>query len=117
MAYKNAKSLTDLEGMTEGNSLLYTDKLVHEYEEKNLFIPTFTMDRKYGRLSNGGLAQVVFGLGHSVGVGLVHENEFAERLAEQRRHHPIGFGKNFRHNRLDCAEWLQHVHVLRALAT
>jgi electron transfer flavoprotein beta subunit len=44
MAYKNAKSLTDLEGMTEGNSLLYTDKLVHEYEEKNLFIPTFTMD-------------------------------------------------------------------------
>ncbi len=44
MAYKNAKSLTDLEGMTEGNSLLYTDKLVHEFEEKNLFIPTFTMD-------------------------------------------------------------------------
>jgi len=44
MAYKNAKSLTDLEGMTEGNSLLYTDKLVHEFEEKNLFIPTYTMD-------------------------------------------------------------------------
>ena len=44
MAYKNAKSLTDLEGMTEGNSLLYTDKLVHEFQEKNLFIPTFTMD-------------------------------------------------------------------------
>lgn len=44
MAYKNAKSLTDLEGMTEGNSLLYIDKLVHEYKERNLFIETFTMD-------------------------------------------------------------------------
>ncbi|MBN8547031.1 MAG: electron transfer flavoprotein subunit beta/FixA family protein [Ignavibacteria bacterium] len=44
MAYKGAKSLMDLEKMTEGNSLLYTDKLQHEYEEKNLFIPTLTMD-------------------------------------------------------------------------
>lgn len=44
MAYKGAKSLMDLEKMTEGNSLLYTDKLQHEYEERNLFIPTLTMD-------------------------------------------------------------------------
>jgi len=44
MAYKGAKSLTELEALTEGNSLLYIDKLVHEYEEKNLFIPTLTMD-------------------------------------------------------------------------
>ena len=44
MAYKGAKSLMDLEKMTEGNSLLYTDKLQHEYEERGLFIPTLTMD-------------------------------------------------------------------------
>lgn len=44
MAFKNAKSLTDLEAMADGNSLLYTDKLIHEYKERNLFIPTFTMD-------------------------------------------------------------------------
>lgn len=44
MAYKNARSLTDLEAMADGNSLLYTDKLIHEYQERNLFIPTFTMD-------------------------------------------------------------------------
>jgi electron transfer flavoprotein beta subunit len=44
MAYKGAKSLMDLEKLTEGNSLLYTDTLRHEYEEKNLFIPTLTMD-------------------------------------------------------------------------
>lgn len=44
MAYKNAKSLTDLENLADGNSLLYIDKLVHEYEEKNLLIHTFTMD-------------------------------------------------------------------------
>ena len=72
--------------------------------------------RQHGRLSDGSLAQIVFGLGHGGGVGLVHEDKFAERLAQQRRHHAIGFGKNFRHNRLHCAEWLQHVHVLRALA-
>ncbi|MCC6638203.1 MAG: hypothetical protein IT278_10790 [Ignavibacteriaceae bacterium] len=34
----------DLEKLTEGNSLLYSDTLRHEYEEKNLFIPTLTMD-------------------------------------------------------------------------
>ena len=44
MAYKNAKSLMDLEKMTEGNSLLYIDKLVQEFEEKNLYIKTLTMD-------------------------------------------------------------------------
>lgn len=44
MAYKNAKSLMDLEKLTEGNSLLYIDKLVHEYKEKHLFINTLTMD-------------------------------------------------------------------------
>ncbi len=44
MAYKNAKSLIDLEKLTEENSLLYIDKLVHEYEERGLFIKTLTMD-------------------------------------------------------------------------
>jgi electron transfer flavoprotein beta subunit len=44
MRYKNARSLTDLEKLTEGNSLLYIDKLVFEYKERNLFIPTLTMD-------------------------------------------------------------------------
>jgi electron transfer flavoprotein beta subunit len=44
MAYKGAKSLIELEKMTEGNSLLYIDKLVHEYETRSLFIHTLTMD-------------------------------------------------------------------------
>ncbi|MFI5252630.1 MAG: electron transfer flavoprotein subunit beta/FixA family protein [Bacteroidota bacterium] len=44
MAYKNAKSLMDLEKITEGNSLLYIDKLVHEYKSRSLYIPTLTMD-------------------------------------------------------------------------
>jgi len=44
MAYKNAKSLTDLEMMAEGNSLLYVDKLVHEFASRSLFIPTLTTD-------------------------------------------------------------------------
>ena len=71
---------------------------------------------QHGRLRDRGLAQIVFGFGDGIGVGLVNEDEFAERLAEQRRHHAIGFGKSFGHNRLRRAERSQHVHVLRALA-
>lgn len=44
MTYKGAKSLPELESMAEGNSLLYVDHLVHEYELRQLFIPTLTMD-------------------------------------------------------------------------
>jgi electron transfer flavoprotein beta subunit len=44
MAYKNARSLVELEKMVEGNSLLYIDDLKDEYISKSLFIKTFTMD-------------------------------------------------------------------------
>ncbi len=44
MKYKGAKSLSELEKLTEGNSLLYIDNLLHEYQERNLFIPTLTTD-------------------------------------------------------------------------
>ncbi len=44
MAFKGAKSLLDLEKMTEENSLLYIDKLLNEYEEKGLLIKTITTD-------------------------------------------------------------------------
>ena len=44
MAYKNAKTLSELEQMTEANSLLYIDTLLDEYKAKKLYIPTFTMD-------------------------------------------------------------------------
>lgn len=44
MAYKNAKTLSELEKLTEGNSLLYIDQLKDEYESRGLYIKTFTMD-------------------------------------------------------------------------
>lgn len=44
MAYKNARSLLELEKMTDANSLLYIDQLKEEYIAKGLFIPTFTAD-------------------------------------------------------------------------
>lgn len=44
MAFKGAHSLMEIEKMAEGNSLLYVDTLVHEYELRNLFIKTLTMD-------------------------------------------------------------------------
>ena len=44
MAYKNARTLLELEKMTEANSLLYVDQLEEEYRLKGLFIPTLTTD-------------------------------------------------------------------------
>jgi electron transfer flavoprotein beta subunit len=44
MAYKNAKSLVELEKMSNQNSLLYMDDLLEEYTSKGWFIETFTMD-------------------------------------------------------------------------
>ncbi len=44
MTYKTAKSLSELEKLTEGNSLLYIDSLLHEYKQKNKFIPTITSE-------------------------------------------------------------------------
>jgi len=44
MAYKNAKTLSELEKLTEGNSLLYIDQLQDEYESRGLYIKTLTMD-------------------------------------------------------------------------
>ena len=44
MAYKNARSLMELEKMVEANSLLYIDDLKDEYQAKSLFIPTLTTD-------------------------------------------------------------------------
>ena len=44
MAFKNARSVMELEKLSEENSLLYTDKLIHEYKGKGLLINTFTMD-------------------------------------------------------------------------
>jgi len=44
MAFKNARSLSEIEEMAAGNSLLYVDELVEEYRQKKLFIPTLTLD-------------------------------------------------------------------------
>jgi electron transfer flavoprotein beta subunit len=44
MACKGAKSLLELEKLVEGNSLLYIDKLVHEYRSRSLYLPTLTAD-------------------------------------------------------------------------
>jgi electron transfer flavoprotein beta subunit len=44
MAFKNAKTLLELEKLTEGNSLLYIDQLKDEYISKKLYIHTLTMD-------------------------------------------------------------------------
>lgn len=44
MTYKNAKSLLELEKLTESNPLLYIDDLKQEYEAANLYLQTFTMD-------------------------------------------------------------------------
>ena len=69
-----------------------------------------------GWLSDGGLAQIVFGFGNSAVVSLVNKDKFGEGLAEQWSHYAVRFGKSFRHYRFDGAQTCQHVDVLRALA-
>ncbi len=44
MAFKNARSLVELEKMVEENSLLYLEDLREEYISRSLFIETLTMD-------------------------------------------------------------------------
>ncbi len=44
MAYKSARTLSELEKMVEGNSLLYLDDLKDEYGNRGLYLPTLTMD-------------------------------------------------------------------------
>jgi electron transfer flavoprotein beta subunit len=44
MAFKNAKSLLELERLAESNPLLYVDDLKEELIANNLYISTFTMD-------------------------------------------------------------------------
>jgi electron transfer flavoprotein beta subunit len=44
MAFKNARTLIDLEKLVEDNSLLYLDKLIEENRQRGLYIDTFTAD-------------------------------------------------------------------------
>ncbi len=44
MAYKNSRSLSELEELVSANSLLYIEDLKDEYKSRGLFIPTLTMD-------------------------------------------------------------------------
>ncbi|MCC6747920.1 MAG: electron transfer flavoprotein subunit beta/FixA family protein [Deltaproteobacteria bacterium] len=44
MAYKNARSLSELEKLAEANPLLYVDALTQEYMERKLYIPTLSAD-------------------------------------------------------------------------
>jgi len=55
MAFKNARSLVELEKMVDGNSLLYIDDLKDEYISKSLFIETLTMDELKLDASRSGL--------------------------------------------------------------
>ena len=64
------------------------------------------------RLSDSGLAQIFFCLCDGVRVGVIDENEIAQRFSQQRRHDAIRFRKCFRHDRFSGAESLQHVDVL-----
>lgn len=44
MQFKNARTLMELEKLADDNSLLYSDRLVHEAKGRGLFIQTFTAD-------------------------------------------------------------------------
>ena len=56
MAFKNARTLLELEKMTESNSLLYIDDLKDEYIAKDLYMDTFTLDDLDVEVERCGLA-------------------------------------------------------------
>ena len=76
MAFKNAKSLVELEEMVAGNSLLYIDDLKEEYISKSLFIETLTMDElsvDAARCGMSGSPTKVYKVDSVVLAGGVHE--------------------------------------------
>ncbi len=74
------------------------------------------IDSEHGRLRDGSLAQIDVSLRDGDGISLVDEDKVGQRLAEQRGHDAIGFGKHLGDDRLRGVERPQHVHVLRALS-
>ena len=69
-----------------------------------------------GGLGDGGLLQVLFGLGHGRSVGRVHEDVLAQGPAQERRHHAVGLVERLPNHRLAAPQAAEHVDVLRALA-
>lgn len=96
MAYKNAKSLVELEEMTNANSLLYIDDLKDEYISRGLFISTLTFDDlllDVKRIGQGGsptkvykIDSVVLGAGEHVKIEPTKEGigELINQLMEDR---------------------------------
>ncbi len=96
MAYKNAKSLVELEEMTNANSLLYIDDLKDEYISRGLFISTLTFDDLHldvKRIGQGGsptkvykIDSVVLGAGEHVKIEPTNEGigELINQLMEDR---------------------------------
>jgi len=56
MAFKNAKTLSELEAMTAENSLLYADQLQTEFRDNGLYIETLTTDDLDVDIARCGLA-------------------------------------------------------------
>jgi electron transfer flavoprotein beta subunit len=91
MAYKNAKSLSELEELVNVNSLLYIDDLKDEYMARRLFIPTLTLDDfrlDEQRIGQSGsptkvykIDSVVLGGGDHIKIDPTHEG--IENLIEQ----------------------------------
>ena len=96
MAYKRARSLPELEAMTEANALLYIDILKDGYMSKGLFIPTLTRDELDVNIELCGLDgsptkvhrvdSVVLGSGDHIKVKPTKENirKLVDKLIEDR---------------------------------
>jgi hypothetical protein len=67
-------------------------------------------------LGDLGLAQLLVSRGGRRRISRVDEHVVAERTAQERRHHLVGFCEGVGDDRLLVAQGGEHVHVLRALA-
>ena len=70
--------------------------------------------RQHGRLGDLGILQFLFRLGKFL-FGAVGIDETGKRLAQDRRHDPIGLIEGFLHHRFCIPQIVEHVHILRPL--
>ena len=72
--------------------------------------------RQHGGLRDGGLHQVAFGLFHRLGIRRIDKDVGGQRLAQDGRHHLVGFLERGSDDRFDGGQQAAHVGVLAALA-
>ena len=111
-----------VEGQRTGGdqSAVFAEAVAHHHVRAHAVRVEQAGQRQVGgqhrRLGDLGLHELLFEPLRGGLVGVVREDVLGQRLAEQRRHDPVGLVERRGDERLPLAQVAQHVDVLRALA-